>query len=318
MPKHRVVSRREAGERLDRYIANVFPELSRRKARELIAKGYIWLNGHPVRILSRRLKGGDRITWFDEDFQPSAAPPEGEESGSIDWEKYGGRPEFLFRDQFMAIANKPAGLPTEPTPKEDVRTLKRQIEAVLREEGLHPRRIYVTAVHRLDAAASGAVAFALKKTAARELSRQFAERRSRRIYRALVAGIPEADSGELKHYIGWTGPGVRHGVLPPSKGKLAVLTYRVVEKFSRASLLEIQLQTGRTHQIRVQMSAVGHPLLGDWLYMPRELAAQYPSSNRLMLHAHYLKVYHPSNRRPIEVEAPYPDDFTEFLEKLRS
>ena len=317
MPKHREVSRYEAGQRLDRYIADVFPEISRRKARELIAKGYIWLNGHPVRILSRRLKRGDRITWFDEEIESSAPPSEGEESRSIRWERYGGKPGFLYRDHFLAIAEKPAGLPTEPTPREDVKTLKRQIEALLREEGLHPKRIYVTAVHRLDAAASGAVAFALKKTAARELSRQFAERRTRRTYRALVAGIPREKSGELRHYIGWTGPGVRHGVLPPSKGKLAVLTYRVIEEFSDASILEIQLKTGRTHQIRVQMAAVGHPLLGDWLYMPRDLAARYPSASRLMLHAYYLKLYHPEDGRPLEVRSPYPPDFSDFLRDIR-
>ncbi len=324
------VTEEHSGLRLDRCISQVFDGLSRRQARHFITGGKIWVNGRPIRILSRKVFTGDRVTWFASEEPESsetsasdgAETVPGERSRRhhqvIDWDAYGGKPEFLFRDKYLAVLNKTSGIPTEPTPREDIRICLRQVEAIQREEGLHPRRVYAAAVHRLDAQASGALAFAMRKKAAAELCAQFASRSASRIYQALVVGRVEEDEGEIRHHLGRIGPGLRQGVVSEDRGKHAITQYKVLERFADSTWVELKLQTGRTHQIRVQMSAIGHPLLGDWLYLPKQDAARCPVAGRLMLHAIRLSLTHPKTQEPLTFEAPLPDDFSSYLETLRS
>jgi 23S rRNA pseudouridine1911/1915/1917 synthase len=318
-----IVEIEQHGLRLDQYLAQTSAEMSRTQARRLIAAGEIWRNGRPLRIASRTVSSGDRITWSPHppchnsfDSHSSASSPSHSQTDSysdivqaIDWLVVGGRPDFLYRDQYIAIVNKPAGIPSEPTQREDLKTCLRQIEACLREEGLMSRRRYVTAVHRLDAAASGVLAFALRKTAAAHLSAQFANHSAGRLYRAIVAGVITDDQGELQHHLAHVGPGVRQGVVPANRGKLAITKYRVLQRFGNSTVVEIQLFTGRTHQIRVQMAHIGHPLLGDWLYCPPEIAQANPQIHRLMLHAHTLSLQHPVTQQQLHISAPIPAEF---------
>jgi RluA family pseudouridine synthase len=175
----------------------------------------------------------------------------------------------------------------------------------------------VTAAHRLDAGASGAVAFALSKTAARVLSAQFAQHTARRIYWAVVVGTPEPESGILRDHMDHTGPGLKRSVVPAPQGKSAVTEYRVLERLGPASLVEIRLHTGRTHQIRVHFAHIGHPLVGDWMYCPPEKSLLCPPSQRLLLHARELTLTHP-NGTDIAVEAPLDEAFTRYLDDLRA
>lgn len=309
--------------RIDIFLARVCAGLSRGKARKMLAEGSVLLNGTSVRVMSRRIHTGDRVCLLkppepvieEADLAETAAP--NYFAQDISWDTLGGRPVFLYRDDYLAVINKPSGIPTEPTREIEMQTCLRQVEATLQEEGLHPRRMYVVAVHRLDAPASGALVFALRKQAAAALSEQFATRTAGRLYWALVVGQVASDQGELQDYLGrvsW----IRQGIVPKNRGKLAITQYRVVERFAEATWVEIKLQTGRTHQIRVQMAAAGHPLVGDWMYCPEETALRCPPAQRLMLHAHSLSLVHPQTEETMEFVAPLPEDFAAYLEHLRA
>lgn len=329
------VEAEQDGVRIDIYLPLMCAGLSRGKARKLLAEGAVCLNGVPVRVMSRRVYRGDRISLLqpvlpevedvgkhglgDDDQEGEGAEQEERMNPfvqEIAWDTLGGRPVFLYRDDYLAVVNKPAGIPTEPTRDVDIQSSLRQVEASLREAGLHPRRIYVVAVHRLDAPASGALVFALRKQAAAALSAQFANRTAGRLYRALVVGNVASEHGELRDYLGrisW----IRQGVVPKNRGKLAITEYRVVERFADATLVELKLQTGRTHQIRVQMAAAGHPLIGDWMYCSEDVAQRCPPAQRLMLHACSLTLVHPHTQETMEFSAALPDDFAAYLEQLR-
>ncbi len=272
-----------------------------------------------IRILNNSdiAQASSEHTETHRDVFPLAVPSPSRSKTPYDASVFGEAPNFLYVDRHMAILNKPSGTPVEPTPNEDLRTCLRQVEAWQRARGVHPKKQYATAAHRLDAGASGAVAFALSKTAARVLSAQFAQHTARRIYWAVVVGCPDPESGTLRDHMDHTGPGLKRSVVPSNQGKLAVTDYRVLERLGPASLIEIRLQTGRTHQIRVHFAHIGHPLVGDWMYCPTEKALLCPPSKRLLLHARELTLTHP-NGTDIAVVAPLDDDFTAYLDALRA
>lgn len=335
--KHWIASSEHVSLRLDQFLSQCDPELSRNEARRQIAAGNIWINGRRCRKMSRSIYKGDRVTLrptsleqtddsshpdgpegADLSTSPSAAPPRRGRHGdtSYDDSVFGPPPTFLYQDRHMAIINKPSGVPIEPTPKEDLRTCLRQLEAWQRYRGVHPKKLYVTPAHRLDSGASGAVAFALSKTAARLLSEQFVKRTAKRIYWAVVVGCPEPAEGILRDHMDHTGPGLKRSVVAPPRGKMSITEYRVIECFGEASLVEISLQTGRTHQIRVHFAHIGHPLVGDWMYCTPEKASLCPPSDRLLLHARKLTIKHP-NGTEIAVEAPLDERFSAYLDALR-
>ena len=328
--KHTIVGKHEAGERLDRVVPKAFPEISRRQARERIQAGEFWVNGRVVRVQSRQVRSGDRITWLPVDAakqhpentrrgsaRQDDAPivhPSSAASREILWEQHGGQPVVVFQDRAMVVLNKPSGIPVEPTPREDLRTCLRQVEALLRSQGVHHSKLYATAVHRLDAATSGLTVFATKKSAARHLSGQFANKSPKRSYLAAVVGIPAKKKDRLVHHLAHTGPGLKRGVVAEGKGKHSALRYEVLETFGeKVALLKVELETGRTHQIRVQMAHIGHPVIGDWLYCSEEKAAQAPVCKRLLLHAHTLELQHPFTERMRQWEAPLPSEFSGYL-----
>ena len=317
--KHHIVRNDASGERLDRFLPQVFQDLSRTEARKQISAGHIWINGKPSRVQSRKLKNGDRITWKrPKEESSSSGEIQTAPSKVFSWEDYGGEPDFLYRDRHMAIMNKRSGIPIEPTPKEDIRTCLRQVEAFLRQSGIHPSKIYAAAAHRLDAGASGAVAFATSKSAAKGLGQQFAERSASRTYHAIVVGQVPKDKGVIQSYLARTGPGIKRGSVSPSakKAKVAITHYEVLERFETATLMQVHLETGRTHQIRVHFAEMGHPLVGDWLYCPEEFAEKCPPCERLMLHAQSLSIVHPIRKEDMTFTAPYHPYFREYLEKL--
>lgn len=314
----RTVGPRYARERLDRFLAETFDGLSRSAARRAIEEGHIWVNGDNVRIQSRTLWEKDRVTWtsLPPYLQDAAQQDELAFQPETNWQIFGGQPSFLFRDKYVAILNKQPGIPVESTPKEDLRTCQRQIEATLRDEGLMAKRIFVAAAHRLDAGASGVLAFALRKRAAASLSEQFAQRTATRIYRALVVGTIPEDRLRIEEPIGRIGPGLKQGIVHGKRGKKAITHVQVVERFDSCTLIEVKLETGRTHQIRVHMAHLGFPLVGDWLYCSKEHAALCPSAPRMMLHALRLTLAHPVDSSIATWEAPLEPAFAEYLTQL--
>ena len=292
-----VVGREDDSLRLDRFLA-ARSGLSRTVSRRLIGEGKVLFKGRRCRTLSRVVRAGDRVELLEE--------PQSEQVPKLI------ELSFLHRDRHLAVVDKPAGLPTEPTRREDARTCLRQMEATLWSEGLQGRRLYVAAAHRLDAVASGALALALSKTAARELGRQFAERTAGRTYLLVVAGIMADDRGQMRSHLGRKGRSIRRCSVDEGKGKLAITNWQVVERLNDATVVHATLQTGRTHQIRVHFAEAGHPLLGDHLYCPADVARRFEDPGRLCLHARTLAVDHPLEGERMTFVAPVPPEISSF------
>jgi 23S rRNA pseudouridine1911/1915/1917 synthase len=287
-----VVPKEDARVRLDRFLARELPEYSRSRIQQLIHTGFVRLNSATTRP-RQLVRRGDEI-------EVTEPPPEKIET----------RPEpipldILFEDDDLIVINKPAGLVVHPGAGHREHTL---VNALL---SYYPTLSGIGGkqrpgiVHRLDKDTSGCLVVAKNDAAHRELSRQFAERSVEKIYLALVAGRLRKQKGVIEEKIG------RHPVhrqrmsVASSRGRAAKTEYRVVRMGNRASLIECRLHSGRTHQVRVHLHHLGHPVLGDKVYGAR-LAKEFP---RQMLHAWKLGFRHPRTGEWNNFEGPLPDDF---------
>lgn len=213
---------------------------------------------------------------------------------------------ILHEDTDLLIVNKPAGIPVLPDGWEkDARYLVKLLEDQY-------GKVWV--VHRLDKITSGVMVFALTAEAHRTLSMQFEQHEAQKVYHAIASGAPEWDQHTARHPLRVDVGHSHRTVVDHSKGKTSETAFRILERFSYASLLEAVPGTGRTHQIRVHTFALGFPLLGDKLYSapPTELIA------RPALHAQSLTLTHPGTGERVAYSAPYPEDFLTALENLRA
>jgi 23S rRNA pseudouridine1911/1915/1917 synthase len=291
-----VVSENDAKLRLDQFLAKRFPEYSRSRLQQLIRGGFVRLNEQSTR--SRQIvRGGDKIDLIE--------PP---------LEKIEIRPEpipldVLFEDDDLIVINKPAGLTVHPGAGQREHTL---VNALLSHcttlSGIGGKE-RPGIVHRLDKETSGCLVVAKNDIAHRELSKQFAARTVEKIYLALVDGKLRKAAGVIEEKIG------RHPVhrkrmrVTSVRGRTAKTEYRVIRSSNHASLIECLLHSGRTHQIRVHLHHLGHPVLGDKIYAPR-FAKNLP---RQMLHAWKLGFHHPRTGEWRNFEAPLPADFAEAI-----
>ena len=278
--------------RLDRFLANKLPEYSRSRLQQLIRSGFVRLNGAPTRP-RHLVRSGDKIELTEPalekiDNQPEPIPL-----------------EVLFEDKDIIVINKPAGLVVHPGAGHRQHTL---VNALLSHcttlSGIGGKE-RPGIVHRLDKETSGCLVVAKNDETHRDLSKQFAERVVEKIYLALVAGKLRKTTGVIEEKIG------RHPVhrqrmsVTSSRGRIAKTEYHVVRSGDRASLIECRLHSGRTHQIRVHLHHLGHPVLGDKVYATRP-AKDFP---RQMLHSWKLGFRHPNTGDWESFEAPMPDDF---------
>lgn len=231
--------------------------------------------------------------------------------------------EVLYQDDCLVVVNKPADILT--IPDRFVPEKPNLLDLLQAEYG------QVWVVHRLDKATSGAICFALDATTHKALSRQFQERQVRKLYHALVEGCPHPPEGEIDRPIA-PHPTVPGKMMASSKGKMALTHYRVLTRFRDYTLMEADIKTGRTHQIRVHFSSIGHPLVVDPLYGKRDAlllseikrkhfrigqdSVERPLLNRLSLHAHSLQITHPQRNEILKIEAPYFKDFRAVLNQL--
>ena len=278
--------------RIDRHLVTALPELSRSRIQQLIRSGSIRLNGAITRP-HQIVRTGDQI-------ELTNPPPEKIET----------RPEaipleILFEDDDLIVINKPAGMTVHPGAGHHEHTL---VNALLHHcstlSGIGGKE-RPGIVHRLDKETSGCLVAAKNDIAHRELSKQFATRTVEKIYLALVAGKVRKQTGIIEQKIG------RHPVyrqrmtVASARGRAARTEYRVVRSSELASLVECRLHSGRTHQIRVHLHHLGHPVLGDKIYAQR-LAKNFP---RQMLHAWKFGFRHPRTGEWKNFEAPLPEDF---------
>ncbi len=240
------VSAGSASDRLDRVVAALWGE-SRGAARRAVEAGGVYVDGSRCRTASRAIGGGVRI-----EVEPRAEQAAARGRAILEAQP----PRLIHRDRHVVLVDKPPGLPVSATRQ----TVHGTVEAWLGEEGFG----YVALHHRLDREAEGLLAVAVHKAANRGLARAFQERQARRTYRALLGGRLEGE-GTWRHDVVQR-RGRRVAVEPGRGGKSMVARWRALEPRGPDTLVEVELETGRTHQIRLQSAAVGHPVLGDRLY----------------------------------------------------
>jgi len=219
---------------------------------------------------------------------------------------------IIYEDRDLIVVNKPAGLLAVPIRGSHVQNMRDMLN-----EYLFRKRQKAIIVHRIDRYTSGLMVFAKNQLAHANLVKQFLAHTPHRIYLALVRGHPEPEEGELRHYLKLTTHGFRQVVVSGEQegGTLAVTRYRIMERFPGEALLEVYLETGLKNQIRVQLAAAGHPIVGDRHYTPAEKSEQ--SIDRQALHAHRLGFIHPGTGKYVEFTTEPPDDFARLLEKYR-
>lgn len=234
------------------------------------------------------------------------------------------KPKILFEDDELVVVNKPPGILSIP---DRYRPEKFNLKAHLGQ-----KRSDVRVVHRLDKNTSGVICFAKTETAHKALSLQFEARTAEKKYLALVEGIVYRAEGIVDSPIA-TDSHKQGRMIISSKGKASHTEYRILEAFKHYSLLEVVIKTGRTHQIRVHLASIGHPLAADALYGNRDAVflsqikgrkyrrgknqEEKPLISRTCLHAGYLAIVHPGSGQKINFEAPLPKDFQAMLSQLR-
>lgn len=300
----------DAGERLDRFLAAHLADLSRTRIQSLLDHGRVRLNGAPAKR-SHRVEAGDTVVIEI----PSMGPAEAE-AEAIPL-------EILYEDEDVVVVNKPAGMIVHPGAGAAHGTL---VNALLSRYGAHRGLSSVGGelrpgiVHRLDRETSGALVVARNDAAHRALAAQFRDREIAKTYVALVHGTLKEDTGRIELPIARDVHRRIRMTTRRREGRAARTDWRVRLRLGGYTFLEADIHTGRTHQIRVHFSALGHPVAGDTLYgAPRQAKAglvSLPALDRNFLHAARLRFVHPTTGRIIEVRAPLPLDLADYVREL--
>ncbi|MBA2436560.1 MAG: RluA family pseudouridine synthase [Chthoniobacterales bacterium] len=289
------VPNEHAGDRLDRYLALALPQFSRSRLQALIRAGDVRLREQPARP-RETVRAGDVVRLIEpvvEEIEDKAQ----EIPLAI-----------LFEDEDLLVLNKPAGLVVHPGAGNQTHTL---VNALLHHcpnlsgiGGMQRPGI----VHRLDKDTSGCLVVAKNDAAHQELARQFAEREVKKIYLALVAGRLKRPRGTIDAPIGRHPVQRKKMAIDQRRGRAAITEYRVLQSGGGFSLVECALHSGRTHQIRVHLHHLGHPIIGDALY------GKNAGARRQMLHSWKLGFTHPQTGERRFFEAPIPEDFQAALD----
>jgi 23S rRNA pseudouridine1911/1915/1917 synthase len=286
-----------AGMRLDKFVGERCPELSRTYAQKLIAEGLITVNGKAARA-SLKLNSGDRI---DVTIPPEAPSQLSAEDIPL---------KIIYEDEDLMVIDKPAGLAVHPSAGHASHTLVNAVlgRLPLPEEEDDPLRPGI--VHRLDKDTSGLIVVAKNRLAQANLSDQFKSRTVSKHYIALVKGRLTPEKGIIDANIG-RDPGRRQRMAVVTGGREARTEYRVMRYIGEYSLLEIKPETGRTHQIRVHLAAIGFPVAGDSTY-----GGMNPLIARQFLHAYKISFNLPSTGKRVEFELPLPPDLEKALTEI--
>jgi 23S rRNA pseudouridine1911/1915/1917 synthase len=326
-----VVPVEATGERLDRFLTGQL-DVSRARVQELIHENKVQLDAAPAKA-SCKLRGGEQISVADHAQRP--APRGIAEDIPLD---------ILYEDNDLAVINKPAGMMVHAGAgaTEDARNRGTLVNALLHHFSdlsgvggdMRPG-----IVHRLDKETSGLIVVAKNDETHRKLAAQFARREVKKTYLALVHGLVKQEKGTISQSISRDPVRRIRMTTRLAGGRAAVSHYLVVRRletaFGKFTLVQVRIDTGRTHQIRVHMSSVGHPIVGDWLYgAPRELilgsgrqvkakiGAELNEKDRIalarnFLHAAELELVHPRTGEKIALQNPLPLELSEFMEKLK-
>lgn len=292
----------EPARQLSSVLQNLFG-IPRSQVSRLIENGCVVVNGRARRQAFHVLNVGDvvSVNWIPDAVVTKGSIRNPSASTSI---------EFLLDDEDLVVVNKPAKLLTVPTKHREPHTLLSLVERNLQKQN---KSLKLFCVHRLDRGVSGVLAIAKSLEIAERLRDQFAMRKPDRRYIALVAGVPKPDRRRLENYLSTDEDLNRQIEENPERGELAITHFETKDSWTDASLLQVRLETGRRNQIRVQLAAIGHPVLGDPRYRPRlaqHWAWPYP---RIALHAESLRFHHPRTGALLEFETSWPQEFRNFI-----
>ena len=289
------------GMRLDQFLAQALPDFSRTFARKIIDLGGVHLDGRRMRRSSVSVITGASLEIYLDD-QPLDIFTLTDDL-------------ILYRDTYVLAINKPAGINSQPTPARYKGTLYEALLRLLESPYAKGQKPSLGMVQRLDRDTSGVMVFSIHNRAHQPLTRIFADRGVQKVYLAMIEGSMDKPQGEFRSLLARQH---RTNLMKSVEkgGKEALTRYRVIESFGDAELVEVEIPTGRSHQIRVHFSEAGHPLLGDTRYGGLATWRGVPVS-RQMLHAWKLQLGHPVSRESVALEAPYPSDLLDMLNRGR-
>ena len=287
----------KSGSRLDIFVSGRLPELSRTYIQKLIADGYITVNNRAVKA-SYKVSAGDRLT-------VTIPPPIPTTLAAEDIPL-----NIVYEDEDLLVIDKPAGLTVHPAPGSTSHTLVNALLARFTDLPTGDDLVRPGIVHRLDKGTSGLMLVAKNRVALNKLASQFKARSVAKAYLVLVKGHLSPESGFIDAPIG-RDPRNRKRMAVVNEGRQARTGYQVIKYTGDCTLLEVRLETGRTHQIRVHLSAIGYPVVGDTTY-----GAKSPFLSRQFVHACRLGLRLPSSGQYVEFKSELPTDLEQALEKI--
>ena len=292
----------EAGERIDRYLAEELEGRSRSYIQKLIKEGHVKVNDKPVKANYRLVLGDRAEVFLPEIVEPDILP----ENIPLD---------ILYEDQDIIVVNKPKQMVVHPAPGHYTGTLVNALMYHCVEDlsGINGT-MRPGIVHRIDMDTTGSLVICKNDMAHQSLSEQLKDHSIHRIYVAIVHGNIKENEGTVNAPIG-RHPTDRKKMSTQSRhAREAITHYKVLERFGDYTYIQCQLETGRTHQIRVHMASIGHSLVGDAVYGPKK--CPFPHLQGQTLHAKILGFIHPRTESYMETEAPLPQYFVELLDRL--
>jgi 23S rRNA pseudouridine1911/1915/1917 synthase len=286
----------DAGKRLDHFLLEKLPQYSRSRLQTWIKDGGVLVNGAAAKT-SLTLRGGEQVEVTPADLPPLTAEPE---DLPLD---------ILYEDASVIAINKPADLVVHAGAGNHSGTLVNRLVHHFEKLSQVGGDLRPGIVHRLDKGTSGVILVARDDASHRALAAQFSSRSVEKIYLALVHGKVQAEEGRLTSPIARDPSRRLRMTTRLDAGRPALTQYRVLRRFDKLTYLEVRIGTGRTHQIRVHLSSIGHPVAGDRLYGA-------PPAARVFLHAHRIRFVSPSTGVPVTVEAPLPPELALWLAAL--
>ena len=287
------------GKRLDVFLQNNLKDLSRSNIQKLIEDGFVTINDKIIKKTSLKLKGNEKIFIFIQE----------EEKKEIKAEEI--PLDVVYEDEYIAVINKPSDMIVHPAQNIYSGTLVNAIlyrfKKLSNMDSIRPG-----IVHRLDKDTSGLIIITKTDEAYEEMVKMFQEKNMKKIYIAICKGNFGEKSGRLENLIGRDPLERKRMAVVEKNGKIAITNYEVIDEVQDFSFLKVHIETGRTHQIRVHMKYLNHPILGDNIYGSSSKLAK-----RQMLHAYMLEFNHPITKKIIKVKGKVPKDFEKVLKSLK-
>ncbi len=299
---HRLqVTLEEVGLRLDQYLAKSSIELSRTQAKKIVDLGGVHINGRRVRSCSTSIHNGDSVEVYID--QLPLDPYRISEQ------------DILFQDQYIIVLNKPALVDTQPTHARFKGTLFEALQWHLKDPFRLHKKAEIGMVQRLDRGTSGVIVFSIHPRSHKEMTRIFLEHEVKKGYLALVHGTPELEQGEMKSFLARSRKENRVKSVEKG-GKEAITRFKLVERLADYSLLDVEILTGRSHQIRAHMAEQNCPLVGDQRY-GGDLLVAGRKILRPFLHAEKISFQHPVLNQDLDFTVPVPEDMQNIINMLR-